>query len=205
AHGTEQSVVQHTLKNGIKTIDATCPLVKRIHDEVRNLADEGRSIIIVGDQGHEEVLGIASQVEKAIIVSHPDDAKKIEKLKSIGVVTQSTQTSENVKAIIDILFDKTQDLRIINTICPPTTRNQNEVKRISQENDIVIVIGSKTSANTKRLLSVSQKYNKRSYMISGPEEIDKNWFKEGDKVGVTAGASTPDEMINAAISIIREL
>ncbi len=205
AHGTEKSIVEEAKRRGIEAIDATCPLVTLIHDEVRELYDEGRHIIVIGDQGHEEVLGIASQVPEAMIVSSREEAEKLPKYKSIGVVTQSTQMRENVQAIICELFTKTQDLRIKNTICHPTTTNQAEVERISRENDAVIVIGSTTSANSKRLLAMSLKHNPRSYMISGREEIDPAWFREGDRVGVTAGASTPDETIRETIETLKTL
>jgi len=205
AHGTEKHTVEEAEKLGLQTIDATCPLVTLIHNDVKELESEGRQVIIVGDKGHEEVMGIASQIKEPIIVSSPEDVDPLPKMKKAGLVTQSTQMLENVQEIISALVEKTHDLRVLNTICHPTTLNQTEVKRISRDNDVIIVIGSTTSANTKRLLSVSKKVNERSYMISGAEEIEASWFRKGDKVGITAGASTPDEVINEAVHYLKNL
>lgn len=204
AHGTPPETETLLREKGLFLIDATCPLVKEIHKAIRDLEQEGRSCIIIGDEGHEEVIGIAGQVGKAIILSEPQDAESLPAMKKAGVVVQSTQTQENLKAVIAILLPKIQDLRIINTICAPSRQNQSEAERIARENDVVVVIGSRTSANTKRLFQVVKKYNPAVYLVSSPDELEKEWFNVVQSVGITAGASTPDDVIGAVIDKIRK-
>ena len=128
AHGTAKEVWKDAEKNKMNIIDATCPLVQEIHKEVKQLDKEGRKIIIIGDHGHDEVIGIASQVQDAIIISTVEEAEKLKKTKKAGIVSQSTQTIENVQDIINILMTKVFDLRFVNTICFPTKRNQEQIK-----------------------------------------------------------------------------
>jgi len=195
AHGTSTNVWDDAQNNNMNIVDATCPLVKEIHDEVIKLEKEGRKIIIIGDHGHDEVVGIASQVSDPIIVADPEEADQLRKMKKAGVVSQSTQTIENVQEIINILMTKVFDLRFVNTICFPTKRNQQQLKDLSEKCDIMIVIGSFTSANSKRLTQLALERNKRSYQVTCSDDLDSSWFKEDDIVGITAGASTPDNII----------
>ena len=135
AHGTATHVWSDAKEKGKHIIDATCPLVKEIHDEVIKLEKEGRKIIIIGDHGHDEVIGIASQIDDAIIIASPEEANQLRKMKKAGIVSQSTQTIENVQDIINILMTKVFDLRFVNTICFPTKRNQQQLKDLSEKCD----------------------------------------------------------------------
>ena len=195
AHGTSTKVWEKAQKQNMNIIDATCPLVKEIHDEVIKLEKEGRKIIIIGDHGHDEVVGIASQIKDPIIVATPDEAQKLRKMKKAGIVSQSTQTIENVQEIINILMTKVFDLRFINTICFPTKRNQQQLKDLSEKCDVMVVIGSFTSANSNRLTQLALERNDRSYQVTSADELNSDWFNESDVVGITAGASTPDNII----------
>ena len=195
AHGTSTKVWEKAQKQNMNIIDATCPLVKEIHDEVIKLEKEGRKIIIIGDHGHDEVVGIASQIKDPIIVATPDEAQKLRKMKKAGIVSQSTQTIENVQEIINILMTKVFDLRFINTICFPTKRNQQQLKDLSEKCDVMVVIGSFTSANSNRLTQLALERNDRSYQVTSADDLNSNWFNESDVVGITAGASTPDNII----------
>jgi 4-hydroxy-3-methylbut-2-enyl diphosphate reductase len=196
AHGTSTKVWEKAQKQNMNIIDATCPLVKEIHDEVIKLEKEGRKIIIIGDHGHDEVVGIASQIKDPIIVATPDEAQKLRKMKKAGIVSQSTQTIENVQEIINILMTKVFDLRFINTICFPTKRNQQQLKDLSEKCDVMVVIGSFTSANSNRLTQLALERNDRSYQVTSADDLNSDWFNESDVVGITAGASTPDNVIN---------
>ena len=195
AHGTSTKVWEKAQKQNMNIIDATCPLVKEIHDEVIKLEKEGRKIIIIGDHGHDEVVGIASQIKDSIIVATPDEAQKLRKMKKAGIVSQSTQTIENVQEIINILMTKVFDLRFINTICFPTKRNQQQLKDLSEKCDVMVVIGSFTSANSNRLTQLALERNDRSYQVTSADDLNSDWFNESDVVGITAGASTPDNII----------
>ena len=205
AHGTPPKMWEEASKKNLKLIDATCPLVTEIHDDIKNLEDEGRKTIIIGDHGHDEVIAIAAQVKKPIIISNLEEAKALRKMKKAGVVSQSTQMLENVQEIMDILLEKVFDLRFINTICFPTRRNHKQIKELAIKNDVMIIIGSYTSANSKRLTQLSLERNKRSYQVTSSMEIDSSWFENCNSVGISAGASTPDETINEVISKIKEI
>ena len=199
AHGTSTDVWNKAKDKGMNIIDATCPLVKEIHNEVKALELEGRGIIIIGDHGHDEVIGIASQVKKSIIVSSPEEAQNLRKIKKVGIVSQSTQTIENVQTIINIIMTKAFDLRFVNTICFPTKRNQQQLKDLSEKCDVMLIIGSFTSANSKRLHQLALERNKKSYQVTCVNDIESGWFNNADTVGITAGASTPDSIIQDVI------
>ena len=203
AHGTVPKVWDEAEKRGINIVDATCPLVTEIHEEVRKLAAENRRIIIIGDHGHDEVNGIMEQVQDSIVVSNPEEAKTLRKMKKAGVVSQSTQMIENVQGIINILMTKVFDLRFVNTICFPTRRNHEQIKSLAELSDIMIVIGSFTSANSKRLTELAKERNERTYQVTCANDLDSDWFQQSDTVGVSAGASTPDNIIKNVVTAIK--
>ena len=206
AHGTSKDVWKKAEDKKMNIIDATCPLVHDIHREVKELHAEGRKIIIIGDHGHDEVIGIASQVEGAIIIASIEEAQKLRKTKKAGIVSQSTQAIENVQDIINILMTKVVDLRFINTICFPTKRNHQQIKELSVITDMMLIIGSFTSANSKRLTELSLERNKNTYQVTNAAEIDTSWFKNNiNSVGISAGASTPDWIIDSVIKKVKEL
>ena len=205
AHGTSPKLWDKAKKNNLKLIDGTCPLVTEIHHEIKRLDEEGRKIIIIGDHGHDEVVAIAAQVERSIIIANVEEAKKLRKMKRAGVVSQSTQMIENVQDIMSVLMEKVFDLRFVNTICFPTRRNHEQIKELSLHCDVMIVIGSYTSANSKRLTQLALERNKRTYQVTASDELDESWFDNCETVGVSAGASTPDETINEVVSRIKEI
>jgi len=203
AHGTIPKVWDEAEKKGINIVDATCPLVTEIHEEVRKLAAENRRIIIIGDHGHDEVNGIKEQVQDSIVVANPEEAKRLKKMKKAGVVSQSTQMIENVQDIINVLIKKVFDLRFVNTICFPTRRNHEQIKSLAELSDIMIVIGSFTSANSKRLTELAKERNERTYQVTCANDLDSAWFQQTDTVGVSAGASTPDNIIESVTTTIK--
>ncbi|MEC7981043.1 MAG: 4-hydroxy-3-methylbut-2-enyl diphosphate reductase [Candidatus Neomarinimicrobiota bacterium] len=205
AHGTHVDIVEEAKNKKMNIVDATCPLVRDIHDEIKALEADGRKIIIIGDHGHDEVVGIASQVKDPIIVATADEATQLRKTKRAGVVSQSTQTIENVQDIVNILMSKVVDLRFINTICFPTKRNQEQIKELSKQCDVMFVIGSFTSANSKRLTDLSKERNSRSYQVTCASDIDEKWLDNCEIVGISAGASTPDNIIGEVLDKIKEI
>ena len=205
AHGTVPDIWNESKKRVMKVVDATCPLVTEIHEEVKKLDAEDRRIIIIGDHGHDEVNGTKEQVEDALVVSNPKEAMKLRKMKKAGVVSQSTQMIENVQEIINILMTKVFDLRFVNTICFPTRRNHEQIKNLSEICDIMIVIGSFTSANSKRLTELAKMRNERTFQVTCSEDLDADWFLKSDTVGISAGASTPDNIINEVLEEIKSI
>jgi len=202
SHGTPVPVWARARQRGLTVVDATCPLVRQIHEEARMLAAEGRKIIIIGDKNHEEVEGIASQVENPLIVSTVQEAEKLPLLKKVGVVAQSTQIMENVSAIINVLTTKVADLRFINTICRPTRQRQEQIRELALKNDVMLVVGSKNSANTRRLAEIAKKLNTETYHIEDAMQVDPNWFTGRTSVGIAAGASTPVEVVEEVVKKI---
>lgn len=202
AHGTVREVWDEARERGMNIIDATCPLVHEIHREVRKLALDNRQIIIIGDHGHDEVTAIANNVENSIIVATPEEAKKLRKMKKAGVVSQSTQTIENVQQIINILMTRVFDLHFVNTICYPTKRNQEQIKVLAASSDVMIIIGSFTSANSKRLTQLALEKNINSHQVTSAGEVKPEWFDGAESVGISAGASTPEYIINEVKSKI---
>ena len=205
AHGTAPKVWEKAKNKNLDIIDATCPLVTEIHDEIKKLEAEGRRTIIIGDHEHDEVVGIAAQVKNPIILANLKEAKALRKMKKAGVVSQSTQMIENVQEIINVLMQKVFDLRFVNTICFPTRRNHEQIKELANNCEVMIVIGSFTSANSKRLTQLALERNKRSYQVTCANDIQTIWFKNCEKVGISAGASTPDDIIIDVVEKIKEI
>ena len=205
AHGTAPSVWDKANQKKLNIIDATCPLVTEIHDEIKKLEAEGRRTIIIGDHGHDEVVGIAAQVKDPIILANVKEAKALRKMKKAGVVSQSTQMIENVQEIINVLMQKVFDLRFVNTICFPTRRNHKQIKELANQCEVMIVIGSFTSANSKRLTQLALERNKRSYQVTCADDMEAFWFENCETVGISAGASTPDDIIRNVVEKIKEI
>ena len=205
AHGTAPNVWDKANQKKLNIIDATCPLVTEIHDEIKKLEAEGRRTIIIGDHGHDEVVGIAAQVKDPIILANVKEAKALRKMKKAGVVSQSTQMIENVQEIINVLMQKVFDLRFVNTICFPTRRNHEQIKELATQCEVMIVIGSFTSANSKRLTQLALERNKRSYQVTCADDMEAFWFENCETVGISAGASTPDDIIRDVVEKIKEI
>lgn len=208
AHGCSKKTLQEALKLGYTIIDATCPMVKEIHRIAGMLENQGYRVIIIGDKLHDEVQGIAGQLRsKAVIIDKPQNLPlaEIKRIKQAGIVVQSTQNLDNVVTILGILRKHIPKIAFHNTICNPTKIKQNEVKTMPLENDVMIVIGSKTSANTKRIYEIAKPLNKNSYWINSAGEIKKSWLKNARSVGITAGASTPESSINEVIRKIKTI
>ena len=203
AHGTDPETWKKAQKKKLNIIDATCPLVTEIHEEIKELESENRRTIIIGDHNHDEVVGIASQVKDPIIISCVDEAKELGKMKRAGVVSQSTQMIENVQEILNVLSEKVYDLRFVNTICFPTRRNHDQIKKLSNICDLMIVIGSFTSANSKRLTQLSLERNKNSFQVTCADDLNESWFDGIESVGISAGASTPDNLIEDVIAKVK--
>jgi len=207
-HGTCIKIADEAYKLGYRIVDATCPMVKEIHKIVRNQEKKGYKIIVIGDKKHDEVHSICGQLKfKAIVINNirAVPIKKIKKIKRACIVAQSTQNSEDVVKIVKILELYIPELKFFNTICNPTRIKQEEIKTMPLKNDVMIIIGSGKSANTKRLYNISKSLNKRTYWVNSKTAIRPAWFNSAKSVGVTAGASTPEETIKDIIKYISSL
>ena len=205
AHGTDVNLMLKAKEMGLNIIDGTCPLVREIHKQARELEEEGRQVIVIGDKDHDEVLGIVSRLNRPCIVESPDDIEKCTLKQRTGVVIQSTQQLENVQKILPLLLTKSHDCRIINTICEPTRRNQSEIISLAKSNDSVIVIGDRASANSTRLYEVARSLNSNSHMVTRKDDINPGWFRGCASLGITAGASTPGFLIDEIVEYIKNI
>ncbi|MCF7908283.1 MAG: 4-hydroxy-3-methylbut-2-enyl diphosphate reductase [Candidatus Omnitrophica bacterium] len=206
AHGSSLKTMKQARGLGYKLIDATCPMVKEIHKIAQGLEKEGRVVIIIGDENHHEVKGIVGNLKrKPLIISNKLSLARLKKIKKAGMVVQSTQNSEKVKKIVKSLRVQIKDLKFFNTICVPTRRKQAEIRILPLKNDVVVIIGSKTSANTRRLYEISRSVNKKSHWVQSDNDLRKEWFKGAKRIGITAGASTPDKVTKKIIEKIRAL
>ena len=208
AHGAEKKIFEDAEKLGYSIVDATCPMVTEIHNIVKKMETSGYKIIIIGDENHAEVKGIAGQLsEKPFIISSRDSIPypEIDRIKKAAIVIQSTQMIENAAEIHEALKPRIAELKFFNTICKTTKSKQAEIKTLPLENDVIIIIGSKTSANTNRLYQISKSLNENTYQVMSEKEIDPSWFKGARKVGVSAGASTPDEAIEKVVNYLKSI
>ena len=208
AHGTSLKTLNKARQFGYDIIDATCPMVKDIHKIARRFEQSGHKIIVIGDKLHDEVLGIVGQLKnKALVIDthHNLPLSRIRKIRKAAIVVQSTQNLEEVSKIVAALKKFIPHLEFHNTICRPTRIKQEEIKILPKENDAVVIIGSKTSANTKRLYEISRAINPRAYWVNSKKELKSRWFKGLNSVGVTAGASTPKSAISDVVRYLKLL
>ena len=211
-HGATPEDISKIKAKGCEILDATCVDVKKVQEKAKSLIQEGYKLIIIGKNNHPEVIGIKAhaeenQSEKAIVLSCADDIQNhIEEIKSakkIGIVIQTTQKTENLQNILAEVSKYAKELKVYNTICPTTSNRQKEAKNLAQEVELMIVVGSKTSANTSHLAEILSGITKTIH-IETEEEI-QNYLKEiqnAKSIGVTAGASTPEYIINNVIEKI---
>jgi len=207
AHGTSTNNYKKVIDLGYKIIDATCPMVCEIHKIAKENEKKGYRIIIIGDKKHDEVQGILGQLsKKALVIDNSKDiSKKVKKITKGAVIVQSTQNLEKTLKIVKVLKKHIKKLRFFNTICEPTRTKQKEIKNMAAKNGLMIIIGSKTSANTKRLYEISKSINNQTFWIQSKNEIKPIWFKRISSVGITAGASTPENTTQDVIKQIRKI
>lgn len=181
-------------KKNIKLVDATCPFVKRAQDIVKKLSDGREQIIIVGEKRHPEVVALVSYGKgKCFVVEDKKDVKNIKKTDIIYVVSQTTQSPKKFNEIVTEIA-KISEVKVFNTICRATFDRQSAAEKLAKEVDVMVVIGGKNSGNTTRLYQICSAITK-TYHIENVDEINKSWFDKAETVGITAGASTPDWII----------
>ncbi len=209
SHGVPPKTERMLYEKGVNVIDATCPFVKKVHEKVRQLVEEGYFVIIIGEEGHPEVIGILGHLEesggKGVVVENMEDLiRKMPKRKKVGVVAQTTQNEEFFEEAVGYIASNVEELKVFNTICDATSVRQEEVKKLAKEVDVMIIIGGKHSGNTRRLAQISKTINPETYHVEKAEELDKKWFEGKKRIGVSAGASTPDWIINEVVQKIEE-
>ena len=210
AHGVSLSVRDQARDRKLEVFDATCPLVTKVHAEVKKLAASGYEIIMIGHQGHPEVEGTMGQLKSGILLI--ENKEQVAKLKpanpsKLAYVTQTTLSTDDTADIITSLkirFPNIQGPKI-SDICYATQNRQDAVKLLASEVDLVLVVGSPTSSNSNRLREVAEKYGAEAYLIDGAEDLDPIWLKKHSRIGVTAGASAPESLVQKLLTAIKEL
>ncbi len=208
AHGASRKILQQAKRLGFTILDATCPMVKEIHSIATSMEKKGYQIIVVGDENHDEVKGIVGQLQKKYLVIDPihlPSTQQLRRIKKACVVVQSTQNIKIVLEICSLLKKNIAELKFFNTICRPTRMKQEEIQKMPLENDIMVIIGSKTSANTKRLYEISKRLNTKTYWVENASALKNIWFQGVEKVGITAGASTPETTTLAVIQKMKQI
>ena len=204
SHGVTSDEMKLIQEKGLEIIDATCPFVKKAHEYVELLTREGYSVIVVGEKEHPEVKGILSYGRKDIIAAASvEDLKDMPRRKKIGIVAQTTQSIENLQAVVAHCLKKASELKIFNTICNATSVRQQESIELAKQVDCMIVVGGRNSANTNRLTEICRKIQPKTYHIEVPEELNQIQFNGAKNVGITAGASTPNWIIEKVIEAIK--
>jgi len=208
AHGADKKLFKEAATLGYSIIDATCPMVKEIHRIATQMENKNFKIIIIGDKKHDEVHGIIGQLKTKALVIERLDKQTLRKVKLIDkacVISQSTQKEEKVFEIVNKLKLYIKRIEFFNTICIPTRIKQKEIKSMPRENDLMLIIGSKNSANTKRLFEISKSLNNNSYWVQSDKNLHKSWFKGVKRIGITAGASTPNITTEKIVEHIKKI
>lgn len=201
AHGVAPSVKTEAREMGLKTIDATCPLVAKVHLEAQRFAKEGYSIILIGHKGHQEVIGTMAYAEMELVGS-VEDVAKLKKVDKIAYLTQTTLSMDDAKEIIDALKKKMPHIvsPAKEDICYATQNRQNIVKELAKEADVILVVGSETSSNSKRLVETAKKCGVKSYLVPDKSAIKKE--KLSGVIGITSGASVPEIFVQEIVDYL---
>ena len=206
SHGVASGELEEAIRKELEIVDATCPFVKKAQEHVESLSQTGYDVVVVGDADHPEVQGIVSYASgKVYVVGSGEEAAKLPKMAKIGVVAQTTQSFENLKNVVDACLTKGGEIRVFHTICDATAVRQEEAKELAGRVDCMIVIGGYNSANTKRLAEVCTELQPKTYHIEMAQQLNPIWFEGVDKVGVTAGASTPKWLIDEVLEQIEKI
>jgi (E)-4-hydroxy-3-methyl-but-2-enyl pyrophosphate reductase len=196
AHGLPVETLEKAKDKGLQIIDATCPMVTKIHVQAEKLRDEGYKIVVVGDPSHPEVKGTLSHVPGAWCITSPEEIDALPRASRVGVVVQSTWNGPGFSEIVRKLSAKYYEVRAVNTICTDTKNRQSEVVDLAHKVEVMVIVGGKTSANTKHLAELAAINGARSYHIEGPDELLPEWFDGVETVGLMSGASTPGWLVD---------
>ncbi|MGE5604255.1 MAG: 4-hydroxy-3-methylbut-2-enyl diphosphate reductase [Bacteroidota bacterium] len=200
SHGVGPSVYQTARDQRLKIIDATCPFVKNVQQLAVFLRDGGYQVLIIGEPAHAEVKGVLDSVAgEALVIESIENLDTSQIQPKVGIISQTTQDLINFQQIINAVIPCAKEIRIYNTICLATSQRQAEVAELSRKVDLMIVVGGKNSANTSRLTEISRMNGTPTYQLESAQEIDEIWFQGIGRIGVTAGASTPDQQIKEII------
>ncbi len=210
AHGVSRMVRDHATARDLEVFDATCPLVTKVHVEVRKLAAEGMEVVMIGHAGHPEVEGTMGQLDSGIyLVEDEEQARQLEVRTPdrLAYVTQTTLSMDDTDSVVRELQKRFPEIRgpKVSDICYATQNRQDAVKLMSGQVDVVLVVGSKTSSNTNRLREVAERHGVPAYLLNGAEELNPAWLDGKQRVGITAGASAPEALVQGLVTAVKAL
>jgi 4-hydroxy-3-methylbut-2-en-1-yl diphosphate reductase len=207
AHGASERRLGEARRRGLNVLEATCPLVHLAHRSLARLVQEGFYPIIIGKRDHVEVLGMTEDLDEFDVVLSEQDVAKLGSRERFGVISQTTQPIEKVRRIVQLIRDRFPDaeVRLVDTVCQPTKQRQFAAIELAQKCDVVIVIGGANSNNTIELMKTCSRFCSRVYHVQNPNDLDPAWFSGADTVGITAGTSTPDEVIAKVETKLNEI
>lgn len=201
-HGVTPNEERRARKLCHDVLDATCPFVKKVHLAASRLYREGYQVVVVGEAGHPEVEATLPHAPGAVVVGDASEVADLPACKKIGVVVQTTQSRSNLEHVVSALLGRAEEVRVVNTICDATSGHQGACAELAARADVMIVIGGRISANTKRLTEIAAELCPRTYHIEGADELNPSWLDGAGLIGITAGASTPASQIDAVRSAI---
>lgn len=200
-HGVPPEIIERAEAKGLDVVDCTCPFVEIVQRKAKALVGEGYGLFIVGEKSHPEVVGILGHADGcARIVEEAEEVQELSEIPDrIGVVVQTTQEVERLQRVISELLPKCRELKVHNTICRATEQRQSSARELAEEVDLMLVVGGRNSGNTRRLFSVCRDTSTPCFHIETAAEIDPAWLEGTHRVGITAGASTPDFIIEEVV------
>jgi len=205
-HGIPKQELSTLNERNVNVIDATCPYVTKPQQICEEMSAQGYDIVIFGDESHPEIKGVKSYaIGNVFVVNSPSEIDELHLREKVATVAQTTRKIEEYQQIVGKLMATHKEVRVFNTICNATFDNQDAVRDLAQNADVMIVIGGKNSSNTKQLHSIAKEYCQDSYHIESQNDLQSEWFSEKKFCGISAGASTPDWIIDDVISKIKSL
>jgi 4-hydroxy-3-methylbut-2-enyl diphosphate reductase len=207
AHGTSERTLARTRARGLNVVEATCPLVRVAHRAVAALARDGYHLVIVGQRDHVEVRGLTGDLDRFDVVLEDHDVLALEEYPRLGVAAQTTQPVARVRHLVALIRQRfpQSEVRVIDTVCKPTKERQSAAVEMARQADVVIVVGGRTSNNTRQLVDTCSRYCTRVHQVQTDADLRLEWFEGVTVVGLTAGTSTPDEVIDRVEARIRQV
>jgi 4-hydroxy-3-methylbut-2-enyl diphosphate reductase len=205
AHGASERTLASTRALGLEVVEATCPLVQVAHQAVKALRRDGYHPVIIGQRGHVEVRGLTDDLDDFDVVLDEDDVLALEGHSRIGIAAQTTQPIERVRHLVALIRRRfaQSDVRFIDTVCQPTKQRQDAAVALARQSDVVIVVGGASSNNTRELVTTCRRYCSQVHHVQTEADLDPEWFLAAGTVGITAGTSTPDDVIDRVEAGIR--
>jgi 4-hydroxy-3-methylbut-2-enyl diphosphate reductase len=206
SHGLPRSVLDEAKAKGMTIVDATCPFVKQAQERAAQLEREGHAVVVVGEEDHPEVLSITGSLEgRATVVEGTGELPELPRAKRYGVVCQTTQPQEHLSSVVQSLLKKTRELKVFNTICEATFDRQQSALELAGRVDLMLVVGGRNSANTRRLWELCKEAGRDAYHIETADQLEPEWFEGKEAVGITGGASTPQWIVDDVVAAVERI